>query len=110
MKAFVVKAPKEYSVELIDIPEPVDNEILVKLETSGICHTDLHIANFDWPRQPNYPMIPGHEGIGIVTKVGPNCTKIKVGDRVGVAYVSHLVAKTLSFWRLYFFYKKNIIY
>lgn len=47
MKAFVVKAPKEYSVELIDIPEPVDNEVLVKLETSGVCHTDLHIANFD---------------------------------------------------------------
>nr|WP_318031298.1 alcohol dehydrogenase catalytic domain-containing protein [Mycoplasmopsis bovis] len=46
MKAFVVKAPKEYSVELIDIPEPVDNEVLVKLETSGICHTDLHIAKF----------------------------------------------------------------
>nr|WP_308435674.1 alcohol dehydrogenase catalytic domain-containing protein [Mycoplasmopsis bovis] len=44
-----------------------------------MCHTDLHIANFDWPRQPNYPMVPGHEGIGIVTKVGPNCTKIKVG-------------------------------
>ncbi len=87
MKAFVVKAPKEYSVELIDIPEPVDNEVLVKLETSGVCHTDLHIANFDWPRQPNYPMVPGHEGIGIVTKVGPNCTKIKVGDRVGVGYM-----------------------
>lgn len=87
MKAFVVKAPKEYSVELIDISEPVDNEVLVKLETSGVCHTDLHIANFDWPKQPNYPMVPGHEGIGIVTKVGPKCSKIKVGDRVGVGYM-----------------------
>nr|WP_307938502.1 hypothetical protein [Mycoplasmopsis bovis] len=41
-KLFVVKAPKEYSVELIDIPEPVDNEILVKLETSGICHIGIY--------------------------------------------------------------------
>ncbi|WP_170108352.1 alcohol dehydrogenase catalytic domain-containing protein [Metamycoplasma auris] len=87
MKAFVVRAPKKYGIEYIDIPEPVNNEVLVKLETSGVCHTDLHIANFDWPRQPIYPMIPGHEGIGIVTKVGPMCTKIKVGDRVGIGYM-----------------------
>nr|WP_318034329.1 alcohol dehydrogenase catalytic domain-containing protein [Mycoplasmopsis agalactiae] len=86
MKAFVVKAPKEYSVELIDIPEPVDNEVLVKIETNGVCHTDLHIANFDWPRQPNYPMVPGHEGIGIVTKVGSKCSKIKVGDYVAIIW------------------------
>ncbi|ENY69291.1 Alcohol dehydrogenase [Metamycoplasma auris 15026] len=87
MKAFVVKGPKEYSVELIDIPKPLNNEVLVKLETSGVCHTDLHIANNDWPRQPKYPMVPGHEGIGIVTKIGPNCKKIKVGDRVGIGYM-----------------------
>lgn len=48
MKVFVVKVFKEYSVELIDIFELVDNEVLVKLEISGVCYIDLYIVNFDW--------------------------------------------------------------
>ncbi|WP_029906157.1 zinc-dependent alcohol dehydrogenase [Mycoplasmopsis opalescens] len=87
MKAFVVRSPRNWSVEMVDIPEPKEKEVLIKMETSGICHTDLHAANFDWLVEPKYPLIPGHEGIGIVEKLGPGCTHLKVGDRVCLAWL-----------------------
>nr|WP_318024539.1 alcohol dehydrogenase AdhP [Mycoplasmopsis columbinasalis] len=87
MKAFVVRAPKQWSVEEVEIPKPKYKEVLIKMETSGVCHTDLHAANFDWLVQPKYPLIPGHEGIGIVTKLGEGCTRLKVGDRVCLAWL-----------------------
>lgn len=87
MKAFVVSQPHKWSVEVVDIPEPKEKEVLIKMETSGICHTDLHAANYDWLVEPKYPLIPGHEGIGIVTKLGPGCTHLKVGDRVCLAWL-----------------------
>nr|WP_318025750.1 alcohol dehydrogenase AdhP [Mycoplasmopsis pullorum] len=87
MKAFVVRSPKNWSVEEVAIPEPKEKEVLIRMETSGICHTDLHAANFDWLVEPKYPLIPGHEGIGIVEKLGPGCTHLKVGDRVCLAWL-----------------------
>lgn len=87
MKAFVVRSPRTWSVETVDIPEPKEKEVLIKMETSGICHTDLHAANYDWLVEPKYPLIPGHEGIGIVEKLGPGCTHLKVGDRVCLAWL-----------------------
>lgn len=47
MKAFVVRSPKNWAVEEVEIPKPKYKEVLIKMETSGICHTDLHAANFD---------------------------------------------------------------
>ncbi|WP_121940955.1 alcohol dehydrogenase AdhP [Metamycoplasma subdolum] len=87
MKAFVVRSPKNWKVEEVEIPKPKYKEVLIKMETSGICHTDLHAANFDWLIQPKYPLIPGHEGIGIITKLGEGCTRFKVGDRVALAWL-----------------------
>ncbi|WP_336508855.1 zinc-dependent alcohol dehydrogenase [Mycoplasma miroungigenitalium] len=87
MKAFVVRSPRNWSVETVDVPEPKEKEVLIKMETSGICHTDLHAANYDWLVEPKYPLIPGHEGIGIVEKLGPGCTHLKVGDRVCLAWL-----------------------
>nr|WP_029608968.1 alcohol dehydrogenase AdhP [Mycoplasma simbae] len=87
MKAFVVRSPRNWSVETVDIPEPKEKEVLIRMETSGICHTDLHAANYDWLVEPKYPLIPGHEGIGIVEKLGPGCTHLKVGDRVCLAWL-----------------------
>nr|WP_318028588.1 alcohol dehydrogenase AdhP [Mycoplasmopsis gallinacea] len=87
MKAFVVRSPKNWSVEEVAIPEPKEKEVLIRMETSGICHTDLHASNFDWLVEPKYPLIPGHEGIGIVEKLGPGCTHLKVGDRVCLAWL-----------------------
>ncbi|MET3108937.1 propanol-preferring alcohol dehydrogenase [Oxalobacteraceae bacterium GrIS 2.11] len=71
----------------LPIPEPGAGQILVKTEACGVCHTDLHAADGDWPLKPALPFTPGHEGIGIVTKLGSGVTAVKVGDRVGVPWL-----------------------
>src|SRR5215468_1060601 len=59
-------------------------QVLVKVEASGLCHTDIHAAHGDWPIKPSPPFIPGHEGVGIVTELGPGVSEVAVGDRVGM--------------------------
>ena len=70
-----------------DIPTPGPGQILVKTETCGVCHTDLHAAKGDWPVKPKPPFTPGHEGIGLVAAVGAGVTIVKAGDRVGVPWL-----------------------
>jgi propanol-preferring alcohol dehydrogenase len=70
-----------------DIPSPGTNQILVKTEACGVCHTDLHAAHGDWPVKPTLPFIPGHEAIGLVAAVGSGVTDVKEGDRVGVPWL-----------------------
>lgn len=88
MKAAVVREfGKPLVIEEVPVPEPSDNQILVKIEASGVCHTDLHAADGDWPVKPNPPFIPGHEGVGFVAGVGKNVKHIKEGDRVGIPWL-----------------------
>ena len=88
MKAAVVEQfGKSLVLRDLDIPSPNAGQILVKTEACGVCHTDLHAANGDWPLKPTPPFTPGHEGIGLVTKVGEGVTSVKVGDRVGVPWL-----------------------
>ncbi|WP_029513492.1 zinc-dependent alcohol dehydrogenase [Mycoplasmopsis primatum] len=87
MKAFVVTKPKTWSVKEVDVPKPSYKEVLIEMETSGICHTDLHASNYDWLVEPKYPLIPGHEGIGKVVALGEGCTRLKIGDRVCLAWL-----------------------
>ena len=88
MKAAVVEQfDKPLVLRDLDIPSPNAGQILVKTEACGVCHTDLHAANGDWPLKPTPPFTPGHEGIGLVTKVGEGVTSVKVGDRVGVPWL-----------------------
>ena len=70
-----------------EIPIPRTGQIVVKTEACGVCHTDLHAANGDWPLKPKPPFIPGHEAIGIVCAVGAGVTIVKEGDRVGVPWL-----------------------
>lgn len=89
MKAAVVNQFKE-KLEIKDVPVPEigHGEILVKIKACGVCHTDLHAAHGDWPVKPKLPLIPGHEGVGVVEAVGPCVTSsIKVGDRVGIPWL-----------------------
>ncbi|MEM5018638.1 NAD(P)-dependent alcohol dehydrogenase [Metabacillus indicus] len=58
-------------------------DVLIEIKFAGICHSDIHTAHGEWG-EVNYPLVPGHEIAGIVTEVGPEVTKYKVGDRVGV--------------------------
>jgi propanol-preferring alcohol dehydrogenase len=71
----------------LPMPAPGPGEALVKLETSGVCHTDLHAVQGDWPVKPQPPFVPGHEGYGTVVAVGPGVTDLKVGDKVGNAWL-----------------------
>jgi propanol-preferring alcohol dehydrogenase len=74
-------------VEELELPSPGYGEALVKLETSGVCHTDLHAAHGDWPVKPQPPFIPGHEGYGTVVALGEGVDDLKVGDKVGNAWL-----------------------
>ncbi|KFL90507.1 Alcohol dehydrogenase [Acetobacter malorum] len=88
MKAAVVREfGKPLSIEELDIPDIRPNEILVKMIACGVCHTDLHAAEGDWPKKPTLPFIPGHEGVGTVVKAGSAVTHVKVGDEVGVPWL-----------------------
>lgn len=88
MKAAVVRAFGEpLSIEALPVPTPGPDQILVKIEASGVCHTDLHAAEGDWPVKPSLPFIPGHEGVGYVSAVGSQVKHLKEGDRVGVPWL-----------------------
>lgn len=75
------------NIEEMPVKEPGDNEILVKVKASGVCHTDLHAIDGDWPVKPKLPLIPGHEGVGYVAAAGKNVTNVKEGDAVGVPWL-----------------------
>ena len=88
MKAAVVhEFHRPLVIEEIATPEPGHGQVLVKIETSGLCHTDIHAARGDWPVKPAPPFVPGHEGVGIVTRVGPGVTNLHEGDRVAVPWL-----------------------
>jgi propanol-preferring alcohol dehydrogenase len=71
------------------IPDPGPGQITVRMEASGLCHTDIHAAHGDWPVKPSPPFIPGHEGVGIVSATGDGVTSAAVGDRVAVPWLGY---------------------
>jgi alcohol dehydrogenase, propanol-preferring len=88
MKAAVVHAFKQpLKIEEVPVPEVIPGRILVKVMASGVCHTDLHAADGDWPVKPKPPFIPGHEGVGYVRAVGAGVKHVKEGDRVGIPWL-----------------------
>jgi propanol-preferring alcohol dehydrogenase len=88
MKAAVVRQfGRPLNIEEVAIPSPGPGEVLVKIMATGVCHTDLHAADGDWPVKPVPPFIPGHEGAGIVAAVGAGVTALKEGDPVGIAWL-----------------------
>lgn len=89
MKAAVVTSFTEpLVVEDRPVPEPTGRQVLVRMETSGLCHTDIHAAHGDWPVKPAPPFVPGHEGVGIVEAAGPEVRHLTVGDRVAVPWLA----------------------
>ena len=88
MKAAVVhELGKPLAIEEVPVPQPREDQILVRLAATGICHTDLHAANGDWPVKPKPPFIPGHEGVGTVVSMGRSVRNVKEGDRVGIPWL-----------------------
>jgi len=74
-----------------EIPRPVlePGQILVEVEATGLCHTDIHAAHGDWPVKPSPPFVPGHEGIGIVRELGAGVTEVALGDRVAMPWLGY---------------------
>lgn len=88
MKAAVIREfGAKLRIEEVEVKRPGRNEILVKVIASGVCHTDLHAVEGDWPVKPKMPLIPGHEGVGYVVAVGPDVKNVKEGDAVGVPWL-----------------------
>ncbi len=88
MKAAVVRElGKPLVIEQVPVPEPGPGQVLVRIAATGVCHTDLHAAQGDWPVKPQPPFIPGHEGVGTVAVLGPGVTRLREGDRVGIPWL-----------------------
>lgn len=90
MRAAVVTA-FDRPVELVErpVPEPGAGEVLVRIEASGLCHTDIHAARGDWPVKPVPPFVPGHEGVGPVERLGPGVAHLSAGDRVAIPWLGY---------------------
>jgi propanol-preferring alcohol dehydrogenase len=88
MKAAVVHDfCKPLRIDDIAKPEPGLGEVIVKVETCGVCHTDIHAAHGDWPIKPTLPFVPGHEAVGLVERVGPEVRGVYEGERVAVPWL-----------------------
>ncbi|GAA3046161.1 alcohol dehydrogenase AdhP [Streptomyces roseofulvus] len=88
MKAAVVKSLGEPLV-LEERPDPLPGpgQVRIRVEASGLCHTDIHAAHGDWPVKPTPPFVPGHEGVGIVEALGEGVTHLSPGQRVAVPWL-----------------------
>ena len=75
------------TIERVPMPELGPGQVRVKVEACGLCHTDIHAANGDWPIKPSPPFVPGHEGVGIVTQLAPGVSEVAVGDRVAMPWL-----------------------
>ncbi|WP_052665472.1 zinc-dependent alcohol dehydrogenase [Nitriliruptor alkaliphilus] len=89
MRAAIVRAFNA-PLEVTDVPtpEPGPEQVLVRIEASGLCHTDIHAWRGDWPVKPSPPFIPGHEGVGIVEAIGASVTRVAVGQRVALPWLA----------------------
>lgn len=85
--AIVRRFGQPLTIEETPIPTPGPGEVLVKIAASGVCHTDLHAADGDWPIKPTLPFTPGHEGAGVVAALGAGVSGLKEGDPVGIAWL-----------------------
>jgi len=88
-------------------------QIRVKVEASGLCHTDIHAAHGDWPVKPAPPFVPGHEGVGVVEELGPGVTEVACGDRVAMPWLGYACGMCdyyVSGWETLCLEQKNMGY
>jgi len=90
MRAAVVHDFKQ-PLEIEEVPRPIagSGEVIVEVEASGLCHTDIHAAHGDWPVKPSPPFTPGHEGVGKVVELGAGVTEVARGDRVAMPWLGY---------------------
>jgi propanol-preferring alcohol dehydrogenase len=114
MRAAVVEDfARPLVVKQVATPVAGQGEIVVRVETSGLCHTDIHAAHGDWPVKPSPPFIPGHEGIGTVEELGSGVTEVVVGDRVAMPWLGYACGSCdycVSGWETLCLQQKNTGY
>lgn len=91
MKAMILEQEAEVTtnplrLRNVDDPDPGSGQVRIKVQVCGICRTDLHVVEGELPRMTR-PIIPGHQVVGIVDRVGTNVLSMKEGDRVGIAWL-----------------------
>ncbi|HJP34415.1 MAG TPA: alcohol dehydrogenase catalytic domain-containing protein, partial [Gammaproteobacteria bacterium] len=85
MKAVVVNKIDDFEVTDVELDPPKAGEVLVKMKATGVCHSDLSIANGTIPSP--LPVVLGHEGAGVVEQVGEGVTNVAVGDHVAISFI-----------------------
>jgi NDMA-dependent alcohol dehydrogenase len=85
MGAVLTEVGADWKVIELDLDEPKDNEVLIRYVAAGLCHSDEHLRHGDIV--PRFPLVGGHEGAGIIEKVGPGVTRVKEGDHVVCAFI-----------------------
>src|SRR5690242_16728812 len=105
----------ESPLEIQQVPRKAlaDGQIRVKVEASGLCHTDIHASHGDWPVKPSPPFVPGHEGVGIVAELGPGVTEVAIGDRVAMPWLGYACGTCdycVSGWETLCLEQKNMGY
>ena len=91
MRAAVVHSfDRPLSIDDVPVPVPGAEEVLVRLEASGLCHTDIHAARGEWPVKPTPPFIPGHEGVGVIERLGSgNAHGLQEGMRIALPWLGY---------------------
>jgi propanol-preferring alcohol dehydrogenase len=77
------------TIDQVKRPDLALGQVRVKVEASGLCHTDIHAAHGEWPVKPTPPFIPGHEGVGIVVERAPGVTEVQIGERVAMPWLAY---------------------
>jgi alcohol dehydrogenase, propanol-preferring len=101
------------TVEEVSAQPLEPGQIRVQVEASGLCHTDIHAANGDWPVKPSPPFVPGHEGVGEVVELGPGVTEVALGDRVAMPWLGYACGTCdycVSGWETLCMEQKNMGY
>ncbi|MEL7105688.1 MAG: alcohol dehydrogenase catalytic domain-containing protein [Pseudomonadota bacterium] len=92
MDALVLTAPREFEIQEVPVPVAVDDEVLVKVDTTYICGTDPHIIQGDFPGfwPPAFPFTPGHEWSGTIVQTGPKAAALGWSEGEAVCAISHV--------------------
>ena len=101
------------TVEQVAPPALEPGQVRVKVEATGLCHTDIHAAHGDWPVKPSPPFVPGHEGVGIVVELGAGVTEVAVGERVAMPWLGYacgICDYCVSGWETLCLEQKNMGY
>lgn len=89
MRAMVLESPaKPLNDMKVPVPLPNPEQVLIRVHACGVCRTDLHIVDGELIN-PKLPLIPGHEIVGTVTKIGDRVDRLSIGDRVGIPWLGY---------------------